>query len=316
MMSEDCLGALCCPVCRSKLDADRETLRCIGSECRRSFPIVGGIPVLINETSSVFSIQDFIQQRDTFFPSKSKTVKRIERLLPRLFWKLNARDNLSRFIERILRENRTPRILVIGGGILGDGMDAVLSNSAVQLIVTDVAFGPRTGFIVDAHDIPFKDHTFDGVIAQSVLEHVADPYRCVAEIHRVLKKTGRVYAEIPFVFQVHGGRYDFTRFTYLGLRRLFRRFEEEDVGVLTGPGSALAMSGRYFMLSFVTSRIARFIMSGLACLLFFWLKYFDLILISRPAALDASMELFFTGRKSVDVLSDSEILGRYKGGYE
>jgi len=38
---------------------------------------------------------------------------------------------------------------------------------------------------------------FDGAIAQAVLEHVADPYRCVAELHRVLKPDALVYAEIP-----------------------------------------------------------------------------------------------------------------------
>ncbi len=40
--------------------------------------------------------------------------------------------------------------------------------------------------ICDAHDIPFADRSFDGVIVQAVLEHVVDPFRCCEEIHRVL----------------------------------------------------------------------------------------------------------------------------------
>jgi ubiquinone/menaquinone biosynthesis C-methylase UbiE len=50
-------------------------------------------------------------------------------------------------------------------------------------VETDVAFGPRTGIICDAHDLPFADETFDGVIARAVLEHVANPFQCVQEMH-------------------------------------------------------------------------------------------------------------------------------------
>ena len=88
-------------------------------------------------------------------------------------------------------------------------------------------------------------------------EHVVDPYRCVDEIHRVLTSNGLIYAETPFIQQVHAGRYDFTRFTQLGHRRLFRRFEEIETGVVCGPGMALAWSWQYFLLSFFTSRPLR-----------------------------------------------------------
>ena len=64
----------------------------------------------------------------------------------------------------------------------------------------------------------------DAVCVQAVLEHVVDPAGVVAEIERVLKSDGVVYAETPFMQQVHGGAYDFTRFTELGHRWLWRRF--------------------------------------------------------------------------------------------
>ena len=50
-------------------------------------------------------------------------------------------------------------------------------------------------------------------------------------------------------------RYDFTRFTHLGHRRLFRRFEEIESGAVCGPGMTLAWSYTYFLTSFTTSRI-------------------------------------------------------------
>ena len=120
---------------------------------------------------------------------------------------------------------------------------------SIRVVESDVELGPRPAVLFDAHDIPFEDGSFDGVIAQAVLEHVADPYRCVAEIHRVLKPGGVVYAETPFMQQVHEGAYDFTRFTHLGHRRLFRDFSEVASGVACGPGMALAWSWQYFLMS-------------------------------------------------------------------
>jgi SAM-dependent methyltransferase len=72
-----------------------------------------------------------------------------------------------------------------------------------------------------------------------VFEHVADPARCVAEVARVLKPGGHVYAVTPFLQPVHMGAYDFTRFTPIGHRRLFRAFDEVAAGVSMGAGSAL-----------------------------------------------------------------------------
>lgn len=192
-------------------------------------------------------------------------------------------------------------------------MGPLAQNGSLELVDTDVSFGPRTMLICDAHDIPFQDESFDGVIAQAVLEHVVDPYRCVEEMHRVLKKDGLVYAETPFMQQVHLGRYDFTRFTHLGHRRLFRRFEEIDSGAVCGPGMALAWSYQYFLLSFAKLKILRALIRAFASLTSFYLKYFDYFLIDTAGGLDAASGYYFMGRKSDHSLSDRELLTLYKG---
>jgi len=181
------------------------------------------------------------------------------------------------------------------------------------LVATDVSFGPLTVLVCDAHDIPFEDETFDGVIVQAVLEHVVDPYRCVEEIYRVLKQRGLVYAETPFMQQVHMGRYDFTRFTHSGHRRVFRRFDEVASGPVAGPGMALAWSYEYFLLSFTTSRPLRGVLRGFARLTSFYLKYFDYYLVGRPATIDAASGFYFLGRKAQGVLPDRELIQYYKG---
>ena len=89
--------------------------------------------------------------------------------------------------------------------------------------------------------LPYPNETFDGVWIQAVLEHVGEPWVVVAEIHRVLKKSGLIYAETPFMQQVHEGAYDFTRFTVLGHRYLFD-FEIIDAGEIGAETVCLVIS--------------------------------------------------------------------------
>src|SRR6187200_2287940 len=54
-----------CPICRASLEAHDAQLRCTNAACARAFPVVDGIPVLLNEARSIFAIDDFLQRRDT-----------------------------------------------------------------------------------------------------------------------------------------------------------------------------------------------------------------------------------------------------------
>jgi SAM-dependent methyltransferase len=221
--------------------------------------------------------------------------------------------NFAQLARLLLADSDEPRVLVVGGRVLGQGIEHLLGQPDIELVETDVAFGPRTGLICDAHDIPFEDGTFDGVIAQGVLEHVVDPHRCVAEMHRVLGADGLVYAETAFMQQVHGGRFDFMRFTPLGHRRLLRAFSELDSGVLCGPAMALAWSYRYFLLSFARSRRARAVIDAFARATSSFLQYADRWLISRPGAFDAASAVYFMGRRSEQALTDRELITLYRG---
>jgi SAM-dependent methyltransferase/uncharacterized protein YbaR (Trm112 family) len=313
-LSVDTQQALRCPICRSKLELLDERFYCTNAECNGAFPVVGGVPIIINERNSVFSIDDFLHRRDTFFkPPQNKVVEALRRVVPAITENIASDQNYHKFANLLFVESRNPIVLVIGGSILGKGMESLLSYAAIELVESDVSFGPRTSLICDAHELPFPPDFFDGVIIQAVLHHVADPYRCVDEIHRVLKKGGVVYAETAFMQQVVGGRYDFTRFTLLGLRRLFREFEENESGVACGPGSALAWAAQYFLLSFAKAKHIRRFIRLLTRLLFFPLKYFDYYLDNKPGALDAASAHYFLGRKNNELVSDQELMSLYKG---
>jgi SAM-dependent methyltransferase len=260
----------------------------------------------------VFSVAEIVDRTGSD-PGWYPGLKRVAiRILPSLGLNLKAEGNFATLVDLLLRANQRPRVLVIGGRTVGDGMQPLLMTPSIELVETDVQFGPRTALICDAHDLPFADESFDGVIIQGVVQVLVDPYRCVAEIHRVLNNHGLVYAEVPFMQQVMGS-HDFARFTHLGVLRLFRAFEELRSGVVGGPGMALAWTHHYFLRSFVKTRASSAIVDVLSRLLFFGLRYFDCFLIDKPGALDAASGYYFLGRKADLVLTDRELITRYRG---
>ena len=314
-LSHPVLQTLRCPICTSQLEVSDITYQCTNPDDNSIFPIVNGIPILINEQNSVFSLTDFTQQCNTYFDlnPKSRLKKAVRRLLPDISGNIKGKKNYKKLGEMLMQRSENPRVLVLGGSIIGQGMEPLFAYPSIEFVETDVSFGPRTKLICDAHDIPFENESFDAVIAQAVLEHVVDPYRCVEEMHRVLKPNGLVYAETPFMQQVHGGRYDFTRFTPLGHRRLFRMFAEVDSGAVCGPAMALAWSYQHFLVSLAGRGKARTIAALFATYTAWYLKYLDYIMIDRPAARDAASGCYFLGTKSDIPLPDRELLKLYNG---
>lgn len=303
-----------CPNCNHALTAAPTGFSCDNESCGRVFPVTDGIPILVEPEKSIFDWQTFTHREPTFFRPTPSWRRLISGMVPDLSRNIVAASEYNRLKELLGKREGVANVLVIGGGVVGSGMECLLDDPQIRLIETDVAIAPRTQLICDAHDLPFRDQTIDAVIVQAVLEHVVDPHRCVAEIHRVLKPEGLVYADTPFMQQVHGRQFDFTRFTRLGHRRLFRHFEEVSSGISCGPGVALAWSLRYFLMSWSDSQRYRALASGVARSLFWWLKYCDRFLAKRNASFDAASAFFFLGRKSNQPLDDRQLLTQYRGG--
>jgi ubiquinone/menaquinone biosynthesis C-methylase UbiE len=74
---------------------------------------------------------------------------------------------------------------------LSDFSPGMLDAAWRNLVVTGRAFQFKE---IDAQSIPFEDETFDAVIANHMLYHVPDRQRGLAEIRRVLKPNGRLFA--------------------------------------------------------------------------------------------------------------------------
>jgi len=310
-------NGLMCVCCNAELPSlpQSTALQCIG--CGQQYPIINGIPVIIKEADSIFSFSDFLGHKNLFFDlsKKGKLKALIGRFTPTMGGSNLGRRNFD-LLEKLLLDQHPstnkPKVLVIGGSIVGEGMDNFVNSEKLEIVEGDVSFGPRTKIIFDGHYIPYQNHIFDGVIGQAVLEHVMDPIRCVQEIHRVLKPNGFVYAETPFMQQVHGGPYDFTRYSKSGHRRLFKWFKEIKSGPTAGSGTALAWSYQYFLLAlFGRNNTLRFIVKFFARFTGFWIKYFDFLTKSNRYDEDGASGFFFLGQKSNIALADKEIIKYY-----
>jgi len=92
-----------------------------------------------------------------------------------------------------------------GGLLLDIGCDVGLLSGMVgdeDYVGVDVlnvkeAYGvcPKNFVQADGHQLPFKDEAFDFVSLVETLEHLQDPYCCLKEIKRVLKREGRLFIQ-------------------------------------------------------------------------------------------------------------------------
>jgi SAM-dependent methyltransferase len=78
----------------------------------------------------------------------------------------------------------------------------------------------------DIHSLGFPDGHFNAIVCWSVLEHVPEPERAIAEMRRVLKPGGGIWVQLPFLFPYHADPHDFWRVTPSGLRQWMRGFDE------------------------------------------------------------------------------------------
>jgi SAM-dependent methyltransferase len=302
---------LACPVHKTRLSS---SLYC--EHCNKTYGSVGNVPVLINDANSVFRCEDYIQPDSAYTGASGYAGSLDKRLGPRQlyrdFMKWLSESNPSpraftvlQALQHILRQLPDANILVIGAGE---------TNYLGNCIYTDVAFGKNVTCIADAHDLPFEDGVFDACIAIAVLEHVADPQRCVSEIQRVLKLGGYVFAETPFMQPVHMGAYDFTRFTYLGHRRLFRYFTEITSGVAAGPAASTAQLMRYLLTSLSDHPVLGKALSAVGLLGAYPLRFLDRIALPNKRAYDSASGFYFFGTLNTSAISDRELLGFFRGG--
>lgn len=305
-----------CPRCASSVRPGRDSWHCSNLNCqyaKEAFPVVSGRPALVDFENSVL---DAGRVCATEGASPLRRKRRLPEPLRRLLSVPNraAPVAVARMLELLRADpvagNRRPRILVVGGGHLGSGLESLYDDPTIELIAFDIYASPIVQFIGDGHAIPLADASIDGVVVEAVLSCVLEPWVVAQEIHRVLRENGIVFADSAFMQQVCEGPYDFTRFTDSGLRYLFRGFERIDSGAVAGAGTALWWSIWHFARALTRS----YALGRLTQLCFFWLRYTDAILDPK-CSIDAANVVFFLGRKLVPPVALEDFESYYQGGF-
>src|SRR6266550_76917 len=153
------------------------------------------------------------------------------------------------------------------------------------------------GIRADAARLPFRSGTFDCVVATALLEHVVHPARVVREIHRVLRPSGVLYVEVPFLEGFHADPDDYQRFTFRGLDVLLRRFEILDREVCSGPNSALNWILREYPAAWFRSPRFALAAKFIAAWITAPIKYLDYLMAHRPGSFRIAAGLSVLARR-------------------
>jgi len=166
-------------------------------------------------------------------------------------------------IERLAREYRSPRSLASRLGEIDPPRSRragrALSVAVAECVGPAISIGggplrahprflnlnlapfPNVDIVGNAQCLPFGAATIGALYCEAVLEHVELPDRAVAEMFRVLKPGGYVFAATPFLQAFHGYPDHFQNFTLAGHSALFARsgFTVVDSGPCVGPAFTL-----------------------------------------------------------------------------
>jgi len=198
--------------------------------------------------------------------------------------------SMSRFLKKYVKSKNKIAIN------LGSG------NSDISKEVSNVDIFPygSVNITCDIANLPLKTNSIDVIINSAVLEHVPNPEKVVAEIHRVLKKGGIVYSFFPFMQGFHASPYDFSRRTIEGMKVLYKDFDIIEVKPSGGPTSGFLWVFQEWLailLSFGIKPLHQLIWSILLVTL--WpIKFLDIILLKHPMAHNISSGFVLIGKKS------------------
>ncbi|MFD1949616.1 class I SAM-dependent methyltransferase [Sphingomonas arantia] len=287
---------LACPACNGPLAGTPDDPACRTESCdRRDVPLdrIDGKAVLVDFDRSILD-------RDAMLATGGASVLGRDRWRQVLSRVVDGRNHFSAHYARTMiadlaasNGTRRPVILIVGGGAIGSGAEPLYASPDVDLVAFDIYVSPHITFVADGHAIPLQDASVDAVWVQAVLEHTVDPFAIVAEMTRVLRPGGLVFANTAFLWPVCEHAYDFMRFTTSGLRWLFRDFDVMSVGYSSGPGTTAALAIRYLAQSLLRSTK----LGQIAAFPFVWLRLLDRWCDGRRG-LDGASALFFYGRKA------------------
>lgn len=92
-----------------------------------------------------------------------------------------------------------------------------------------------THVIGDANLLPFKLNKFDKAISINSFYYFRNPFDVINNIHKILKKEGKLVLVMPFIYPIHDVPHDNYRFTEFGIKEILNgKFELEEIKSIGG----------------------------------------------------------------------------------
>ena len=199
-----------CPVCGGRL-AGADRLTCDG--CGRVYPVVDGIPRLLDETlpgigekrAEIAGWVELAKEQGWYEPDDE-----VDRVLPYVCrdlgwddrnWRANE-HSFDLLLERFVRPGM--RVLEVGAAKCWAAQHLIARG--VEYVAADILDDPNIGlgrgafygdFLrvqADGEHLPFEDGAFDLVYCVATLHHALDLGRMVSELARVTRRGGTVAA--------------------------------------------------------------------------------------------------------------------------
>ena len=115
----------------------------------------------------------------------------------------------------------------------------------------------RADIVASLEALPVSDEAFHAVLCTEVLEHVAEPVRVLAELHRILVPRGRLCLTTPFAWPLHEEPFDFYRYTPFALSHLLEQAGFTEVSIERRAGFLVTLAQMAEMTRWVYSASGR-----------------------------------------------------------
>ncbi len=283
---------LACPNChQSTLIFSEKTITC--SNCQEQFDRVHDKPFLLLHNSEIRL--DFYQTLNR--PKKKSLLSKIPLPTQRI-WTRKSRH----LVTRILKEN-DPRLDEHCVLNMGSGSEPVYQKLLQPYDAAIIRVGlPHDGKIDvygDAMQLPIANESVDLLLSSSVFEHIKNPEKAAAEIFRILKKNGKVYAEIPFMRGFHMEPIDYQRYTIEGIEQLFERhgFTLLEKGICSGTFTTLSLIFTDFLIS-ITPKGLKFPVRFITTWLSHPIKFLDRLFENSTWNYKLACNFYYYGQKA------------------
>lgn len=192
-----------CPQCKSSNLVCKDT-SIICNNCASTYPIINNVPVFIENPYQV---------------------------------EIKPQDHESNQIPLHFMEEMSS----LDGLVLQIGAGAS-EIKPLNFIELEYSIFKNTDVVADAHRIPFRDDSFESVLAFNVFEHLHNPFIVAQEIYRVLKPGGKVVIHSAFLQALHEEPCHYYNATKYGLINWFSYFNIQSCNVSGNFSPALALA--------------------------------------------------------------------------